>query len=179
MNETTLDSLGERHLQLFGTIIQWFAQYESLMQDVMATVTGSDFAAIMLLTRGLDFNEKRLALLDLLRHRPVPLDHFDRVCSYLTIPQNFAPLRNDIAHSTWRSSEPANSIQPNWILRLPAGIVPLRNDPNAPEEAFIERGQDDVAYTLDDLEKIAVALAGNHRQFFEYLLQVGLVRSTA
>jgi len=179
MNETTLDCLTDRHLQLFGTIIQWFAQYESLMQDVMVTVTGSDFAAVMLLTRGLDFNAKRLALLDLLRHRAVPLDHFDRVCAYLTIPQNLTPLRNDILHSTWRSSEPPNSIQPNWILRLPPSIVPLRTDPNAPDEAFIEHIQDEMAYTLDDLDKIAVTLAGNHHRFFEYLHKVGLVRSTA
>jgi hypothetical protein len=69
----TPDCLTEQHLLLFGAIIQWFARHELLMQDIMATVAGSDTAAIMLLTRGLDFEGKRQALLDLLRHRAVPL----------------------------------------------------------------------------------------------------------
>ena len=69
-----MDYLKDRHLLLFGKIVQWFARYELLMQQVMATVTGSDSASVMLLTRGLDFSGKRRALFDLLRHRTDRID---------------------------------------------------------------------------------------------------------
>ncbi len=104
------DCLTERHLLLFGTIIHWFAGYERLILEISATVAGSDYAAVMLLTRGLDFEGKRKALLDLLRHRAVPLDQYDRVCEYLKIPQGLTQLRNDIAHSTWTAVRYSN-----WI----------------------------------------------------------------
>jgi hypothetical protein len=71
--------LTERHLTLFGTIVQWFARYELLMQKIMATVIGLDSAAVILLTRGLTFDDKHRALLGLLRHRGIPLDQFDAI----------------------------------------------------------------------------------------------------
>jgi hypothetical protein len=48
---TTSDCLTERHLMLFGTIVHWFARYEVLMQQIIATVIGSHLADVMLLTR--------------------------------------------------------------------------------------------------------------------------------
>ena len=119
MEKADLGCLTERHLQLFGAIIQWFARYEWLMQEVMATVAGSNSGSVMLLTRGLDFSGKRQALFDLLRHRTVPLDRYDRINGYLMVPHTLTPLRDDIAHSTWIPGPSSNSIQPDWILRLP------------------------------------------------------------
>jgi hypothetical protein len=66
--------LTERHLLLFGTIVHWFARYELLMQQIMAVVLQVESGCILLLTRDLDFSEKRQALFDLLRHRKIPLD---------------------------------------------------------------------------------------------------------
>ncbi len=77
MKEKLSDFLTKQHLLLFGIIIRWFARYELLMQEIMARVAGADCAAVMLLTRSLDFNAKRHALFHLLRHRTVPLDRFD------------------------------------------------------------------------------------------------------
>jgi hypothetical protein len=93
MKEMSLDCLTERHLLLFGIIIQWFARYELLIQDVMATVVGSDLAAVILLTRDLDFSGKRRALLELLRHWTIPLNQFDRISAYLMVPHTLTPLR--------------------------------------------------------------------------------------
>jgi hypothetical protein len=117
MKEMSLDCLTERHLLLFGLIIQWFARYELLIQDVMATVSGSDLASVMLLIRDLDFSGKRRALLELLRHWTIPLNQFDRISDYLMVPHTLTPLRNNIAHSVWIASSPPDSIQPDWILR--------------------------------------------------------------
>ena len=175
MKETIQDCLTEQHLLLFGTIIQWFARYELLMQDVMAMVAGSDSASIMLLTRSLDFSDKRQALLDLLRHRMIPLDQFDQVREYLKVPHTLTPLRNDIAHSAWIVSQYPNSIQPDWILQLPLRVKPLRDDSGTPSENFVECDQDKDAYTIDDLEDVIKALATNHECFLEYLHEAGLI----
>lgn len=176
MKKLVLDCLTERHLLLFGTIIQWFARYELLMQEIMATVAGSDSACVMLLTRGLDFDGKRQALLDLLRHRVIPLDQFDRVNAFLIVPHTLTPLRNDIAHSAWISAPYPNSIQPDWILRLPPSVEPLRDNPNVPSGNLVERDEEKVAYSIDDLYEIVENLAANHARFSNYLHEVGLIR---
>ena len=126
MNRAILGSLTERHLMLFGTIIQLFARYELLMQEIMTTVSGADPAAIMLLTHGLDFREKRRALLDLLFHWTVPVDQYDRIGAFLLVPEELTPLANDIAHSAWVSDQSSSWIQPDWILRTPASVKPPR-----------------------------------------------------
>jgi hypothetical protein len=178
MNNATPECLTPRHLQLFGTIVQWFARYELLMQDVMATVAGADAAAVMLLTRRLDFADKRRVLLDLLRHRPAPLDQFDRIRGYLVIPENLTPLRNDIAHSAWRPGLAPTGIQPNWILRVPPSVRPSRGDPASPE-SYVEDNEDRIEYTLDDLSQIVESLAENYVLFQAYLREVGLVPARA
>lgn len=171
----TLGCLSEQHLLLFGAIIQWFAQYELLIQEVMATVAGADSASVILLTRSLDFSGKRLALLDLLRHWTIPLDQFDRVNGYLMIPHTFTPLWNDIAHSRWIPGESSSWIQPDWILCPPARVRALHYDPAAPSENFVERDEDKVAYSLDDLGEIVETLAGNYERFSNYLHEVELI----
>ena len=178
MNNATLDCLTPRHLQLFGTIVQWFARYELLMQDVMATVAGSDSAAVMLLTRRLDFAAKRQVLLDLLRHRPVPLDQFDRIRGHLVIPDNLTPLRNNIAHSAWAPGASATGVQPNWILRIPPSVKPSHGDSTA-SGPYVEDDEDRVEYTLYDLGQIVENLAENYTLFLAYLREVDLVPGRA
>jgi len=171
MDKAQRDSLTERHLLLFGTIIHWFARYELLMQEVMAAVAGCDGASIMLLTRGLDFSGKRRALLDLLRHRKLPVDRFDRMSSYLMVPHTLTPLRNDIAHSVWIPGASGGAIQPNWILRLPRSIKPLHGD-DLPDE-------DSLGYSLEDLKETVETLAENYARFSDYLREIGLLGSDA
>jgi hypothetical protein len=168
------DCLTERHLLLFGTIIHWFARYERLMLEISATVAGSDYAAMMLLTRGLDFEGKRKALLDLLRHRAVPLDQYDRVCEYLKIPHGLTRLRNDIAHSTWTSVRYSNWIQPDWILQPPPRVKAWRNDSAVSGGDSVE-DDDKVGYTIDDFDEIARTLSANHEGFVNYLREVRLI----
>ena len=174
MKNVTLECLTARHLQLFGAIVQWFARYELLMQDVMATVAGSDAAAVMLLTRRLDFAAKRRALLDLLRHRPVPLDQFDRIRGHLIIPDNLTPLRNYIAHSAWKPGASATGVQPNWILRIPPSVKPSLGD-SAASGFYVEDNEDRIEYTLNDLDQIVENLAENYALFLAYLREVDLI----
>lgn len=179
MAEKPLNCLTDRHFLLFGTIIHWFARYEFLMQAIIANVTGSDVAAIMLMTRDLDFSKKHSVVLDLLRHRSIPIDQLDRVGQYLTMPHTRTRLRNDIAHSTWILSESPHLIQPKWIFRLPPSIKPVRDDSDVSGEHYIESNEDKLSYSLDDLEDIVAGLAENYRRFSEYLLQVGLIHRSA
>lgn len=178
MKEMSLDCLTERHLLLFGLIVQWFARYELLIQGIMATVGGSDLAAVILLTRDLDFIGKRRALLELLRHWTIPLNQFDRISAYLMVPHTFTPLRNNIAHSAWISGSTPHSIQPDWILRPAPGIKPLHNDPGAPSDKFVESDQEQIVYTLDSLRETVETLAENFKSFSDYLHEVGLIHGS-
>jgi len=174
MKEKLSDCLTEQHLLLFGIIIRWFARYELLMQEIMARVAGADCAAIMLLTSGLDFGEKRQALFHLLRHRTIPLDRFDQVNSYLMVPHTLTRLRNEIAHAEWITGPAPNSIQPDWILRPPPSVKPLYDGLNAPGEKDVERYEDKIVYTLDDLNEVAETLAANFASFSDYLREARL-----
>lgn len=177
MNKTSMDCLSEQHLLLFGSIIQWFARYELLIQEVIATIVGAEPASVILLTRSLDFSGKRLALLDLLRHWTIPLDQFDRINEFLMVPHTLTPLWTDIVHSTWMPGPSSSWIQPDWILRSPPKVKAVHDNPAAPSENFVERDQDKVAYTLDDLGEIVRTLAANHERLSDYLDDVGLVPS--
>lgn len=110
MNDSEQDCLTEQHMLLFGAIVHWFAQYEVLVQTVMAHLAGSDLACVTVLTRTLDFAEKRLALLDLLRVKAAPNDQWERVHAYLAVPHGLTRLRNDIAHANWVRSPLPHSI---------------------------------------------------------------------
>jgi len=117
MSGMDLNCLTERHLLLFGTIIQWFARYELLIQEIMAASAGCDSGSIIVLTRDLDFRGKRRALLGLLRHHNIPLDQYDRINAYLMVPYTLAPLRDNIAHSAWAAGPASSWIQPDWVRR--------------------------------------------------------------
>jgi len=177
MNTAIFGSLTDQHLLQFGKIIQLFARYELLMQQVMATVSGADPAAILLLTRGLDFSAKRTALLDLLYHGTIPLDQYDRINAFLMVPHTLTPLRNDIAHAGWISDTFSSWIQPDWILQLPPSVRPLRDASGSSGAHFIEREQDKTAYTLDGLDQIVESLATNCQDLSGYLCEIGLIRA--
>ncbi len=159
MKRTGEDCLTEKHLALFGAIVRWFARYELLMLDLTAAVAGSDASAVMILTRNLDFNGKRLALLDLLRDRAVPLDRYDRICNFLTVPNTFLSLRNDIAHAAWVHAPAPQSIQPVWIFRRQPGVKPMHG----------ERDGDKLDYTLETFAEAVATLASNYESFLAYL----------
>jgi hypothetical protein len=175
MSAGIVDCLTERHLTLFGTIAQWFARHELLMQEIMATVIGSDSAAVMLLAKDLRFGEKHQALLRLLRHRNVPLDQFDVVRGYLKVPHALSKLRDDIVHSAWAAGPSPNSIQPDWILRRAPSIKPMHKAADTRPEDFKEDEDDRVEYTLDELTEIAETLRENHELLFNYTREVGLI----
>ncbi len=169
MNSTGEDCLTEKHLQLFGAIIRWFARYELLMLELTAAVAGSNASAIMILTRNLDFRDKRLALIDLLRHRAIPFDRFDRICNYLTVPNTFLPLRNDIAHSAWVHAPTPYLIQSVWIFRRRPGVKPLHGDPDESGARYIECDEDKVDYSIETLAEAVETLASNYDSFSAYL----------
>ena len=175
MSGSYFNCLSEQHLLLFGTITQWFARYELLLDEIIATIIGSDAATVLLLIGDLSFGSKRQVLLDLLRHRSISLDQFDRVYAFLDVPETLLPLRNDIAHSAWIRCENPNSIQPEWIFRSRPSIRPLHDDPHAPSESFVETAQDKIGYTMEDLIAMAARLATNYELFTSYLSDKGLI----
>jgi hypothetical protein len=163
-----LGCLTERHLLLFGTIVQWFARYELVVEEIMAAAAGCDSGSIIVLTRDLDFDGKRRALLDLLRHRNIPLDQYDRINAYLTAPYTLTSLRNDIAHSAWISGPDSSWVQPDWVRRLPPTIKPFHG------AGLLEGEQDKAAFSIDDLNETVETLAANYDGLCNYVQEAGL-----
>lgn len=161
--------LTERHLLLFGTIIQWFARYERLMEEVMANLAGADAAAVALMTRRLAFNDKRRAFLNMLRYRKVPIDQYDRVCEYLRVPRGLSVLRDNIAHSTWGASRAPNLVQPDWVLNLPRSVQPPLGGVDA---ELIDGAEEKIGYAVEDLAEAARSLALNYAEFANYVKEI-------
>lgn len=106
----SLERLTYRHLALFGAVVHWYARYEFLMQRIAAKAMDADCSCIVLLTKDLSFDAKRLALLRLLRHRSMPLDQIDAIIGYLKLPMRLRPLCEDVEHSEWMVGSPADAI---------------------------------------------------------------------
>jgi hypothetical protein len=51
MNDSEQNCLTEQHIFMFGATVHWFAQYEVLVQRVMARLAGTDLACVTVLTR--------------------------------------------------------------------------------------------------------------------------------
>jgi hypothetical protein len=164
------ENLTERHLLLFGTIIQWFARYERLMAEAMAMLADVDPTAVALMTRELRFEEKRRAFLNILRYRKVPIDQYDRVCEYLRVPHALSALRDNIVHATWAAGRHANSVvQPDWVLNLPPSVQPSLGGVDA---EFIKGQEDKVGYTLDDLSEASRTLSLNYAGLASYVKDI-------
>jgi hypothetical protein len=179
MSEKIMGCLTDQHLIHFGTIIQCFVRHEVLVQEIMAAVSGADVTSIKLLTGALSFTEKREALLNLLRHRAVPIDRFEHIRNYLQMPRTYTTLRNDIAHSTWTEGLPQNSISPIWLTHGPMQAVKPVHDIGKGAKEYIEDQEDKTTYTLDDLREIGENLALNYIGFRDYIARVDLMSSPA
>lgn len=179
MTKPTHDCLTARHLQLFGAIVQWFARHELLMHEIMAVVSGADTASVMLLTQGLDFRGKRHALLDLLRHRAVPMSRFDAIAGYLLVANSHAGLRDDIVHHAWEPAHTSSTVQPDWVIGRTREVRPVRDDPAKPSAGFIMSAREKMSYSLDDLTEIAATLAANHAAFLTWSREAGLLPGAA
>ena len=162
------ESLTDRHLLLFGAIIQWFARYERLMAEAIANLCGADPTSVALVTRDLGFAEKQRAFLNIMRHRKVPLDQYDRVCEYLRVPSGLSALRDNIVHSTWMASRQPSSVQPDWVFNLPPSVQPSLGGVDA---EFI-KGDEKVGHTLDDLSEAARTLSLNYPALASYVKEI-------
>ena len=173
MTATTPNPLTVRHLEQFGAIVHWFARYEALLQHVMAKSSGADGASVLAMTKELGFDQKRRALLNLLRHGDAPLDQIDAIRDYLRVPARLEPLRDDIAHCEWIQGGREDSIQPRWLLNPPATIKAEHSLASAHDGGRHEDADDLAEFTLAELAQIAERLAENYESFRAYLLQIG------
>jgi hypothetical protein len=166
MVEVRDEVLTERHLAVFGAILQCFARYELTIEQAIAGLLETDAKSIAVLTRHLDFTGKRLAFLDLLRKLSISGDRWERIFAHLSVPSAHVDLRNHIAHSTWKASPRPKSIQPDWILRWSPHIEPMLEAPAV----------DEVSYTLEALSETSANLAVGHERFAACLVELGLLR---
>jgi hypothetical protein len=174
MTQANPDCLTDGHLLLFGKIIQCFARHETLLEEIMAAASGADATSIKLLTMDLNFGQKRHALLNLLRHRALPIDQVDKIQGFLRVPHTFAGLRNDIAHSTWVQGDSPSLIHPAWLTHGPLVAIRAMHDIGEHKGDFVGNYDDQVTYTIENLQAILKTLEENYRGAREYAAGVGL-----
>jgi hypothetical protein len=116
-------------------------------------------------------------LLDLLRHRAVPFDRIERIRAYLEVLNAISPLRNDIAHSVWTQGKSEHVIKPAWLTHGPLTAVKPVHDVGENAKDFIAAYEDQVTYTLENLEETVKNLQTNYAGFEKYLAENGLLSS--
>lgn len=168
-------ALSERHFALFGAIVQCFAHYEELMDEMIAKQGGGSATSVKLIMASLDFGRKLNALFSVLRHRNVVVGHYDKILRFLTVPQTYSVLRGDIVHSVWVKSKSRNAIYPRWLSHGPAQAVRPVHDIDHSAQTFQERPEDEATYTLDDLSDILDILSKNYIEFQRYLVDHSLI----
>ncbi|MCL2452032.1 MAG: hypothetical protein FWD08_00025 [Alphaproteobacteria bacterium] len=174
MGDTVQNDLTEPYLLSFGTIIHWFARYETLIESILAAISGADATAIKLLTSDLNTTQKRKTLLRLLRHRAVPLDRIDQIQSYLEVLHTYTQLRDDIAHSIWVEGEPANMVWPAWLKAGPRTAIKPKRDLGGGQKAFVEEEGEKITYTTEGLKEIIGILESNFLAFEKYIGEIGI-----
>jgi hypothetical protein len=167
--------IDRRHFLLFGAILQTFAAHELLIARIAAHILGTEIEPIIILMRSLSFEEKCKALLDLLRHRGVPLDRYDRVNTFLTFLLTFVRLRRELIHSVWSEAPSPTALQPDWILHPVPRIAPLNAAPNTAPGYFVEKDYETLTYSLGELNQIAKELDANLASFSGYVADVDLI----
>ena len=173
----TYGALGDRHHAMFGALVQRFAHHEALIDGVIATLSGASVASVKLLMASLDFVQKCDALLNLMRHRGIPVAQYDRVLRFTNAPRTHFDLFRDILHSTWAKSESQNVIYPKWLSHGPAESVKPLHNVGTNGGAFQEWPEDRTSYTLDDLDEISQLLVTNCEEFHMYPTEHALIGS--
>jgi hypothetical protein len=173
MSNAKSSCLTERHLILFGTISQAFLRHEKLMQEIMATIMGSDIDSVMILTDSLTFDEKRDALVALLLDWRVPVDQINMIRAYFLCLEPLDAVRGDIERSAWTAGPTSGS-----IVR---GSVRRRSLENTMAEEqwlkdFEQTGHmESRGYDLESLGEIAETLDIDLQAFEAYVCKVGLI----
>jgi hypothetical protein len=175
VSHTQSKGLDERHFLRFGEIVQLFAEHELLLGRTVAHVLGTQAAPVLLLMQAMSFEEKRKALLDLMRHREIPLDHFDAVSSFFGFLLPFLPLRHNIVHATWSIASSDDMLQPAWILKLPPRVKPVIAKADEGQNSFVEDPEEKMGYSLAELSEIAAQLRSNLAALADYLVEIGWV----
>jgi hypothetical protein len=177
MTNAIYGCLTERHLTLFGTIAQGFLRHELLMQEIMATVIGSDTASVMILTRGLSFDAKRDALFSLLLDWRVPVDQTNMIRGYFLLPDALRTLRDDIEHAAWSPGPIPNSIIPDSVRQRPPTSIKVEEQWL---EDFAKTGHIEVrGYDLDFLAECTEKLEENYEAFETFVQEVCLIHRQA
>jgi len=165
------------HLRLFGRIVQSFARHEAMMEEVMAKVSGADPTSVKLMTSHLPFGWKRATMLNLLRHRGLPIDRVDEVQWLFEPAHTNLALRDDIAHSTWVPCEPEGLVRPTWLSSEPKVAAKPQHDIDGGGKSYIEDYDERFAYTLESLTEIADQMEESETKLHDYLASADLSAS--
>ncbi len=166
--------LTDDHFLLFGRITQAYARHEALMEEIMAAVSGADATSVKLMTNHLPFGWKRAVMLNLLRHRGVPVGRIDEVLAFFAPLHTMLQLRDDIAHSSWVQTDPLTAIKPSWLNTGPRWALKPVHDIAGEGKTYVEDDVEQFTYTLESLVEVADRLDENEAALKRYLAAADL-----
>lgn len=148
----------------FGTIVQWFARHEYLMEVIAANLSGCPIANAAFFMAETGYAGKRNITKSLISLSSLEPKKQERLQWLLGQLHKHNQLRNAIAHNTWCEGTRSGSIKPLGI-RVRTGKAEITGiDPSEPD------------HTTAELWAAADDLAKNYNQLRDYLVELEFLK---
>jgi hypothetical protein len=155
--------LTDEHYRAFGAIIHQFAAFERLVEICIAACLGASIPITAIAISQLSYSAKSDALKSILIIEKNKLfAHRQRLISIVDRFNQYAPLRNTIAHQYWLKGARPNSIKPLTVSSR-GGRVKIRG---------LEEDERD--YLTDELFEIGDRLNGIRRELMQCTVDIGV-----
>jgi len=156
-----------KHAAAFGYIIHSFAKLEIHMQTVVAGMLDTDLATAILLMGDTNYRQKQQTVRNIHKTRGIDGHVYPELEALLDEINEYAGLRNHIAHSIWISGQRPETIKPMFIKlrgKFPTPVGHWHNEKD---------------YTLSELRAAANNLNDISRKFVKFLDDTGLMARVA
>jgi hypothetical protein len=155
--------LTDEHYRAFGAIIHQFAAFERLVEICIAASLGADIGITVVAISQLSYSAKSDALKSILIIEVNKLFAYrERLISIVDRFNQYAPLRNTIAHQYWLKGTRPNSIKP-LVVSSRGGKLKIRG---------LE--EDDGDYLTDEFFEIGDKLNAIRRELMQFTVDIGV-----
>jgi hypothetical protein len=161
------DLPNQHHFARFGAIIHSFARIEHLIQGTIAAVSGIDDGKLVVVTKSMNYSQKRDTLYSYLVIDNYAADKATKIRELFDEAHKFNSLRNCIAHALWVKGARPRSIRPQYV------------DVRYGKGRLIGFEDDDRDYTMDELGDAANSLRRITNKIIRYLRDSGIAPAVA
>lgn len=152
------------HLAPFGGIVQQFARFERLIEiAVSAFLNESGYVYTAMVMAGLGYSAKCDALKSLITLSGLTESEKLAFKAHIDDFNHYAPLRNSIAHHTWKEGKQKGAVKAMSVMARGGGAKLRGVKDDEPE------------YTVEDLVRAHDTLIKLHDNFRGFMLAMGMM----